>query len=147
MIIRKAKIEDAETIAKNNVVLAKESENMTIEQDTTFKGVKAVISNSDRGFYLVAENDDEILGEVLVTYEWSDWQNKNMWWVQSAYVEKKYRRKSIFSKLLEEVKKLGKKEGVDIIRLYVYRKNFNAINVYNHLNMNEKPYIIYEYEI
>lgn len=145
MLIRRAKLEDAETIAKNNVILAKESENLKVDFETTFEGVKAVISNSNKGFYLVAEEDSTILGEVLVTYEWSDWKNKNMWWVQSAYVYKNYRRKSIFSKLFDEVKKLAKVEGVKLMRLYVYKKNFNAINVYNHLSMDEKSYIIFEY--
>ena len=76
MLIRKAISKDAEKIARNNVLLAKESENTDIEYEKTLEGVKSLINDEMKGFYLVAEENGEIIGQVMVTYEWSDWRAK-----------------------------------------------------------------------
>jgi len=76
MLIRKAISKDAEKIARNNVLLAKESENTDIEYEKTLEGVKSLINDEMKGFYLVAEENGEVIGQVMVTYEWSDWRAK-----------------------------------------------------------------------
>jgi hypothetical protein len=93
MIIRKANINDAENIANHNIKLAKESEGLDISKEEALNGVKGILNDSKKGFYLVAEHDDKIVGELMITYEWSDWRGKNIWWIQSAYVKKPWRKK------------------------------------------------------
>ena len=144
MIIRKANINDAEVIAENNVKLAYESEGLKISYETTLEGVKSVLSDPTKGFYLVAEKDNEIIGELMITFEWSDWRSKNIWWIQSVYIDKRWRRKGIFRKLVEEIKKMAVENNVDLLRLYSYNKNERAISAYRKLGMKEKPYVIYE---
>ncbi len=147
MIIREATIDDAEKISKYNVLLAKESENLEISYDTTLNAVKKLISNSNKGFYLLAILDGKIIGQLMITFEWSDWSNKDFWWIQSVYVDKKYRKQGVFKNLLSEVKKLAKKSNVSQIRLYVYKENKKAINAYKSLDMKEKKYIIFETDL
>ena len=144
MIIRKANINDAKTIANHNIKLSKESENLHITVEESLKGVYGILNDPVKGFYLVLEKGENILGELMITYEWSDWRGKNMWWIQSAYVKKDWRKKGIFKKLVKEIQNLAKKEHVDIIRLYVHNHNKNAMKVYEKLGM-KKNYTVYEF--
>jgi len=144
MIIRKANINDAEVIAENNVKLAYESEGLKISYETTLEGVKSVLSDPTKGFYLVAEKDNEIIGELMITFEWSDWRSKNMWWIQSVYVKESWRRKNVFKILVEKTKKIAIENDVSIIKLYVHSENKKAITAYNRVGMKKTPYEVYE---
>ncbi len=144
MIIRKANINDAETIAENNVKLAYESEGLKISYETTLEGVKSVLSDPTKGFYLVAEKDNEIIGELMITFEWSDWRSKNIWWIQSVYVKESWRRKNVFKILVEKTKKIAIENDVSIIKLYVHSENKKAITAYNRVGMKKTPYEVYE---
>lgn len=146
MIIRKAKLSDAIKIAKNNILLANESEDLEISLNTAINGVRSVLTDENKGFYIVAEEDDDIIGELMITYEWSDWRSKNMWWIQSAYIKKSFREKGIFKQLVDEIKKMADDEKIDIIRLYVHNGNKTAMNVYEKIGM-EKNYSVYEFSI
>ncbi len=144
MNIRKAKLTDSKKIAEFNVLIAKESENLEISYETTAKALKKLIKEKNKGFYLVAKENNKIIGQLMITYEWSDWSNQDFWWIQSVYVDKKFRKKGVFKNLLKKVKELAKLENVSKIRLYVHKENKNAINVYNAVDMKKKDYIIYE---
>jgi GNAT superfamily N-acetyltransferase len=143
MLIRRAASKDAAAIAKHNVLLAHESENVTIHYETTLAGVRAVLTDENKGFYLVAEEDNEIIGELMITFEWSDWRNKNMWWLQSGYVKKQWRRKGVFKQLIREVKKLAAEAQVKVLRLYVHNNNIEAMKAYQRMSMRKAPHTIY----
>ena len=102
MLIRNAVLSDADIIAENNILLAQDSENVTIKHETVLEGVKAIIADEHKEFYLVVENHNEIIGQMMITFEWSDWQNKTIWWSQSMETERRvhtapqnYKAKSI----------------------------------------------------
>jgi len=147
MMVRFAQKNDIEQIAKNNVQLARISENRYIEFQKVLEGVKQVIADRQKGFYVVAEEKNIIIGQVLVTFEWSDWQALNIWWLQSIYVKEKWRRQGILTKLLEFIHDLAAKENVTIFRLYVHKKNKKAITIYEKKGMQKEPYTIYSYTI
>ena len=144
MIIRNAKIDDAEQIAKNNVLLARESENANVEYETTLKGVKEVLKDKNKGFYLVAEKNNKIIGQLLVTYEWSDWRDKQIWWLQSIYVIPSERRRGVMRKMIDKILDEAKKRKIYALRLYVHKNNGNAIKAYEKIGMEKKPYNIYQ---
>ncbi len=144
MEIRYANFDDAEKITKNNVLLAIESEKLTIEYKTVSAGVKALLSDQTKGFYLVAKEDNIIFGQMMITFEWSDWHNKNVWWLQSVYIDKSWRRKGVFTQLFEAIKKTARKNNVDVLRLYVYNSNSGAKQTYMASGMQEKAYSIYQ---
>lgn len=110
MLIRFARIDDAEKIAKNNVALAIESEGAKIDYEITFEGVKEVIKDENKGFYIVAEENGEIIGQLMVTYEWSDWKAEMIWWLQSIYVKPEWRRKGVMKAMLKKVLEIGRKK-------------------------------------
>lgn len=146
MIIRKATINDARVIAENNVILARESEGLDISYSKTLAGVNSLIRDKGKGFYLVAEDKEGIIGELMITFEWSDWSNKYFWWIQSVFVIEEFRKQGVFRRLLSEVFKLAKIDGVDVVRLYVYNKNVKAISVYESVGMVRKPYLIFQFD-
>ena len=147
MTVRLAQKNDIEQIAKNNVQLARISENKYIESQKVLEGVKQVIKDRHKGFYVVAEEKNIIIGQVLVTFEWSDWQAFNIWWLQSIYVKEKWRRQGVLTKLLDFIHDLAVKENVTTFRLYVHKKNKKAITIYEKKGMQKEPYTIYSYTI
>ena len=147
MLIRFAQENDIEQIARNNVQLAHISENRDIEFDQGLKGVRQVIEDRHKGFYVIAEEKDMILGQILVTFEWSDWKAMNMWWLQSIYVKKEWRQKGILTKLLNFIYDLAARKNITNFRLYVHKNNKKAIKIYERMRMKKEPYIIYGHTI
>jgi GNAT superfamily N-acetyltransferase len=147
-LVRKAVLADAATLAEFNRHLAWETERMKLSAETVTQGVENLLRNPERGFYLVAEENKELAGCLMITFEWSDWRNANFWWVQSAYVREMSRRKGIYRKLYEQACELARESGdVCGIRLYVEKENLVAQQTYARLGMSESCYKIFETKI
>lgn len=143
--IRKGELKDARIITRFNIMMAKESENKELDFETVFRGVKAVIKDPHKGFYLVAESKNEIVGQLMVTPEWSDWRNMNFLWIQSVYIGEEFRKQGIFSALYHHLKDMAHyKKNVAGLRLYVEINNETAKQVYEALGMQKPGYIMYE---
>ena len=128
-----------------NQAMALETEHKHLDDGLLSKGVAAVFDDAQKGFYVVAENDGEIVGGLMVTFEWSDWRNGWFWWIQSVYVRPEGRGKSTYSKLYEFVKRRASDAGnVCGFRLYVEKENENAQAVYKKLGMEETYYLMFE---
>ena len=84
--IRPAAIEDTEKIVQFNIEMALESENLRLEPEKVRLGVEKSLSNPSMGCFYLAHRGDEILGQIRVTQEWSDWNNAQYWWIQNVYV-------------------------------------------------------------
>jgi GNAT superfamily N-acetyltransferase len=147
MKIRIAQKRDAEAITAQNIALAEESENIPLKQDTALAGVKALLSDEKKGFYLVAEEHKTIVGQLMITVEWSDWRNKPIWWVQSVFVQKPWRKKGVFTKLLDEVKEMARQQGVAFLRLYAHQHNTSAREVYEITGWHQDPYVVYHFPL
>jgi GNAT superfamily N-acetyltransferase len=143
--IRKAELRDVETIASFNMLTAKETEYMEIDPDTALRGAKAIIKDPHKGFYLVAETKGRIVGQLMVTNEWSDWRNKYFLWIQSVYVQEDYRKKGIFSALFHHLEEIGRyRKNVAGLRLYMKKNNETAKMAYESLGMYNPDYDLYE---
>lgn len=143
---RPATHDDAETIARYNQAMAKETEDKSLDLDTLTAGVQRVFDEPGHGRYLVAESDEGgVVGCLMITYEWSDWRNGQVWWIQSVYVHPEHRRRGVFKKLYAAVRQLGTQAGgVCGYRLYVEQDNTRAQQTYRELGMTPTPYLIYE---
>ncbi len=143
--IRTARPSDIEVIAYNNVAMANETENKRLDYATVRLGVQNLLADHQRGFYLLAEQDRTVLGQLMVTYEWSDWRNGNFWWIQSVYVKPESRGKNVFRKLYERLKEMARSSGdVCGLRLYTEANNHTAQKVYTRLGMQAARYHMYE---
>jgi len=147
MKIRTAKLRDAEAITTQNISLAKESEKILLNTKMVLAGVKALLSDKNKGFYLVAEENNTIVGQLLITFEWSDWRNKLIWWVQSVYVQKEWRNKGVFTQLLNYTTQQARKQQVAFLRLYMHKHNKSALKVYEKMRWKQEPYMVYRLQL
>lgn len=146
-MIRKAMLRDLSDLVQFNLDLAKESEDLTLNYDKIYQGIKAALVNEDVAMYYVYEQDNKVIGQIMLTKEWSDWRNGYFWWIQSVYIDKKFRRQGIFKALYEYVKSQAEEnEQVCGLRLYVERNNDLAKDTYLALGMKETHYLLYEWE-
>ena len=143
--IRRANPDDAAILIDFNREMARETEGKELDQKLITAGVQALLSNEALGFYVVAENDDEIMGSLMITTEWSDWRNGDFWWIQSVYVKPDYRRRGIYRSLHEFVTQLASRDPtVCGFRLYVERENAVAQQTYRSLGMHKTTYRLFE---
>jgi len=143
--VRRAITTDIGTIVDFNAAMARETENIILPRQRLTDGVTSVFEDSTKGFYVVAESDGAVVGQMMITYEWSDWRNSVFWWIQSVYVLSSHRRIGVFRSLFEYVKRLAER-APDIcgLRLYVASDNQSAQQVYQSLNMKKSHYELYE---
>lgn len=145
--IRRADPADADSIVRATAQMAIESEGRALDPDTLAGGVRAVLDDESLGRFWVAVADGRIVGQIMITKEWSDWRNAEMWWVQSVYVDPGVRRKGIFTALYRYVEHLAREDsGCCGIRLYVERDNAGARKTYAALGMSEPGYVVMQSE-
>lgn len=146
ILIRKAKATEWPTIAGFQLLMAEETENLRLNPEILSEGIKTVFDNPSKGCYFVAELDGKIVGSLLITYEWSDWRNKTVYWIQSVYVDNDFRRKGVFRKLYAHIRTLAESSpDVGGIRLYVDKGNQKAQITYSDLGMNGEHYQVFEW--
>ncbi|MBN2131340.1 MAG: GNAT family N-acetyltransferase [Sedimentisphaerales bacterium] len=143
--IRRAASGDANTLAEFNIAMAWETERKHLDPATVARGVRAVLTKADYGFYVVAAVAGEVVGSLLVTYEWSDWRCGLFWWVQSVHVRPEFRRRGVFRQLYAFVRdEAARNPEVCGLRLYVEDTNHAAHRVYAAIGMTRTPYHLYE---
>jgi GNAT superfamily N-acetyltransferase len=143
--VRHAEPDDAAVIAGNNRATARETEGWDLDPATARQGVEALLDNPSRGFFLLAEVGGQVVGQCMVTYEWSDWRNGDFWWIQSVYVREEFRRLGIFASLYRAIEAEAKdRPDVVGIRLYVDRENRTAQEAYRGVGMQEARYLLFE---
>jgi GNAT superfamily N-acetyltransferase len=144
-IIRIARHEDTAALIAFNQAMALETEGKRLDPDILSNGVSAVFADEKKGFYVVAENKGDIVGGLMVTFEWSDWRGAWFWWIQSVYILPAGRGKKIYSRLYDFVKERARADGnVCGFRLYVETENSHAQRVYEKVGMQSSHYLMYE---
>jgi len=143
--IRPATVADTAVIARFNALIAAETEHITLDEGRLQKGVAALLKDSSKGLYFLAEMNDLAVGQLMITYEWSDWRNGTFWWIQSVYVEAHARETGVFKSLFEYIHSLAsRRPDVCGLRLYVDENNARARQTYARLGMKESHYRMYE---
>lgn len=143
-VIREADVDDTQRIVLFNQAMARETEGRELDRRTLTKGVEALLKDPARGRYFVAVKGDEVVGQVMITMEWSDWRNGQVWWLQSVYVSKRHRREGVYGLLHEYVRDTARSEKVIGIRLYVDRDNIAGQETYGSLGMVASQYLMFE---
>lgn len=146
MNLRPATVDDLSTLVDFNARLALETEQKILDRDVVERGCLAVLEHAERGFYTVAERGGAIVGQCLVTFEWSDWRAGWLWWIGSVYVPAAARRSGVWSALYQHLLERARAQGDVIgIRLYVERENLPAKATYARLGMTDAGYDILEH--
>jgi GNAT superfamily N-acetyltransferase len=145
--VRDARPGDVVSIVRFNCQLAEETESKRLDPETVALGVTAALDDPDRLRYWVAETvaTGEIVGQVAVTREWTDWRNGWLWWFQSVYVHADWRGRGVFRALHGHIRDAARQAG-DVVglRLYVEQANDRARSTYLALGMSHGGYEVYE---
>lgn len=143
--IRLAEREDAGAIMEFQLGLALETENTHLDKLVLSKGISAVFDDPSKGTYYVAEYNGKVAGCFLITYEWSEWRNATIWWLQSVYVSAPYRGSGVFRHMYKHIMEMIANDStVAGLRLYVDNTNERAQKVYKSLGMNGDHYHVFE---
>ena len=143
-VIRPASLDDLQILVAGNIALAAESEDVRLDADTLREGIRALLESRAPGRYWVAELDGRVVGQLLITFEWSDWRNRMVWWVQSVYVQRDARGRGVLRMLYEVARREALAAGAGGLRLYVDTSNARAMAAYAALGMNGDHYRVFE---
>ncbi len=144
MIIRDARPDDVDALVDGNLRLAAETEDHHLDPDRLRRGIAALLADPAKGWYLVAELDGQVIGQVMITSEWSDWRNGAIWWLQSVYVPPEHRRRGVLKALHAKVVEIAQEVGdVVAIRLYVEAGNEAAQAAYQRLGLVSAGYDVW----
>jgi GNAT superfamily N-acetyltransferase len=126
--------------------MAMETESLELDPLVLEAGIRAVFDDPAKGHYYVAETDGVVVASLMLTFEWSDWRNGNVWWIQSVYMEKAYRNRGIFRQMYEYLRQFVLQDpAIRGLRLYVDERNRNAQAVYRAIGMNGDHYRVFEW--
>ena len=146
MKVRKATIKDHEKLVEFQLEMARETEGIELHLDPVELGVKAVLKDPNKGNYFVAEINGEVVSSLLTTFEWSDWRNGTVLWIQSVYVMPQYRRRGVYRSMYAHIKTMVlSSDDLKGIRLYADKSNLAAHKTYENLGMNQDHYITFEW--
>lgn len=146
IIIRPALPEDAPVIIDFQLKMALESEHLNLDPQMLEPGVEAVFADPSKGKYYVAECENKVIASLMTTFEWSDWRNRQIIWLQSVYVMPEHRKMGVFRKMYEYIQRLvNQSDEYGGIRLYVDQGNNKAISVYQSVGMNGAHYTTFEW--
>ncbi len=146
--IRAARPADADRIVAFNRAMAAETEARHLDPEILAAGVAAVLADPARGRYLVAEDARGVIGQLMVTWEWSDWRNASFWWIQSVYVTPEARRQGVLRRLFAEIGRQARADPACCgLRLYVEAGNAAARAAYERLGLVPTRYRMMELEL
>ena len=143
-VIARGAVCDIDSIVQFQTDMAMESEGCDLDKEKVTKGVTAAMLDDSKGIYWVAKFEGRTIGSLMLTREWSDWNNEWYWWIQSVYVIPEFRKQGVYKAMYLKVKDAAKENNVSQIRLYVDKTNLSAQKVYKKLGMHESHYLMYE---
>ncbi|MBK5279857.1 MAG: GNAT family N-acetyltransferase [Bacteroidia bacterium] len=145
-MIREATTKDIPTLIDFQQKMAWETEKITLDPNVLLQGANKLFEDETRGKYYVLEENGVVMGSLMTTYEWSEWRNGTVLWIQSVYVLESQRGKGIYKKMYEHIREMVNKSKELIgIRLYVDKTNKSAQQVYSKLGMNGEHYQVFEW--
>ena len=145
--VSRGEVCDIDSIVQFQADMAMESEGCVLDKEKVIKGVTAAMLDDSKGIYWVAKYEGRTIGSLMITREWSDWNNEWYWWIQSVYVTPEYRKRGVYKAMYQKVKDAAKENNVSQIRLYADKTNLSAQKAYQSLGMHESHYLMFEEEI
>ena len=146
--VRPAASSDLDFLVQGNGRMAWETEHLRLDEARLRNGVAALLADPSKGFYLIAEIDGRPAGQMMITFEWSDWRNATFWWIQSVYVLEEFRQRGMFRSLYDYVEsEARRRDELCGLRLYVETANRRAQETYRRVGMREADYRMFELDL
>lgn len=149
LLVRQAELGDLDRLIEFSLAMALETEGRALDRSRLRQGILGILTEPARGFFRVAETTSgdraRVVGQMMVTYEWSDWRNATFWWIQSVYVTPECRRQGVYRAMHDAIRREARATpGVCGIRLYVEGTNRTAQQAYRRAGMQMSSYRVYE---
>lgn len=142
--VRPATLDDLDTIVAFNRAMARETEGLELDPEVLRAGARRALQGEVGAFYRLAEEDGAVVGQLMITVEWSDWRNRWVWWIQSVYVVPEARRRGVYRALHTGALDEARASGAGGLRLYVDTRNARAMDTYRALGMDGEHYRVFE---
>ena len=146
-VVSRGEVCDIDSIVQFQADMAMESEGCVLDKEKVTKGVTAAMLDDSKGIYWVAKYEGRTIGSLMITREWSDWNNEWYWWIQSVYVTPEYRKQGVYKAMYQKVKDAAKENNVSQIRLYADKTNLSAQKAYQSLGMHKSHYLMFEEDL
>ena len=139
--VRRAALEDLETIAAFTLAEARDAEGADKNADDVERGVRMALEDPSLATYWLAETIDAgVVGSTSVVTEWSNFHGGKYWWVQSLYIVPEHRGRGLARRLLETVAQEARAFGALDLRLYAHDSNRRALEAYLRCGFDVAPY-------
>jgi len=146
--VKTARMDDLDTLVSFALAEAKDAEGITKPPELVRKGIQAALENPAIARYWVLENPErQVIGNISVLKEWSNWNAGYYWWIQSMYIRPEYRGKNGMKWLVDQVRETAIRENALEIRLYVHQDNLRARKAYQRAGFSKLPYEIMAMEL
>ena len=123
--------------------LAKETENGLVLDDALLtigigRGLSTTPDDAASPIYFVGiassdQGDEQIVGFLAISPEWSDWWATWYWWVISVFVDANRRRQGVATLLFEAMQQEADTIGVQTVNLRVETANADAQTFYHNI--------------
>jgi len=135
-------------LVNSAVLMILDSEGREVERETTERGVRAVLDNPGRGYYVVAKVDDKFAGSLFVNNIYLDLTAGFIWWINCVHVREEFRQQGLYDLMYDFVrKKAESQDDVIALRLLVHPENEKAKHAYLRTGMSELPYLVYQQKL
>ena len=141
--MRDATPADLEKLVAFTAAEAFEAEGAAFSIESVRRGVGAGLENPALARYWVLETDDgELVGNISIIREWSDWRAGYYWWIQSVYLSPEHRGRGLLTMMLNKVREEAAAAGALELRLYAHEGNRRALQAYRREGFADLPYRI-----
>ena len=140
---RIAHFDDLDTLVSFALHEAEDAEGITLTFDIVRVGIQDALENPDIArYWTLVDSDGNVVGNISVLKEWSNWKAGFYWWIQSVYIRPEHRGRNGLKALMDKVKETAIGENALEIRLYVHQDNHRARRAYQRSGFTEAPYVI-----
>ena len=137
---------DIPTVAEYQQTMAKETEGKELCVELVVGALERLEEDRSYGQCYLAKLKDtkEPAGSVIIGYVFDALAQRLSVWYQSVYVDKRFRKRGIFSRLFKEVEDLAIQLKADTLCLYVEKENLSAQAIYEKLGMHKSNKVFVE---
>jgi len=147
-VIRRANLTDLGQLVEFTLREANEAEGIRKNREKVRKGIRTALEDESVAVYwVIQDSHNELIGNVSVVKEWSNWNAGYYWWIQSLYVKPEHRGGGLMKMLIQTVRESARQAKALDLRLYVHKNNERAIKAYIRSGFADSDYRIMRMDI
>lgn len=147
-VVRRARLSDLGQLVELTLREANEAEGIGKNREQVRKGIRTALEDESVAVYwVIQDSHDEVIGNVSIVREWSNWNAGYYWWIQSMYIKPEHRGRGLMKELIQTVRTAARQAEALDLRLYVHKNNERAIKAYIKSGFVDADYRIMKMDI